>query len=180
MMSQLTLAAAVVAGVLVVAVGAALAPPLPAGHGATDAPDAGLVGVAVVVPVEAAVGVAVPAVVGDALPAPAVGDAVPPPPWWWPAAAAGFTNAAGEAQLSAELLTCVVKPSVKAMAPPTTTASATGMAMVTAVRRLAWLLCRRRYADRCLFGMQSTSMSLGGCCSSSYGVLFLRGLESRR
>jgi hypothetical protein len=162
MMSQLTLAAAAAGSV-----GAAVAPPLPAGHGAPDAPDAGLVGVAVVVPVEAAVGVAVPAVVGvavpavvgEALPAAAVGDAVPPPPWWWPAAAAGFTNAAGEAQLSAELLTCVVKPSVKATAPPTTTASATGMAMVTAVRRLAWLLCRRRYADRCLFGMQSTSMS---------------------
>jgi hypothetical protein len=161
MMSQLTLAAVVVA-VLVVADGAALAPALPAGHGAPDAPDAGLVGVAVVAPVEADVGVAVPAVVGDALPAAAVGDAVlagPLLPWWWPAAAAGFTNAAGEAQLSAELLTCVVKPSVNATAPPTTTASATGMAMVTAVRRLAWLPCRRRYADRCLFGMQSTSMS---------------------
>jgi hypothetical protein len=96
MMSQLTLAAVVVA-VLVVADAV--------GHGAAE-----LIGVVGVVPVvavavAAVVGVAVPAapVVGAAVPvaavvaeavleAAAVGDAPPPDPWWpWPDALAGTT-----------------------------------------------------------------------------------------
>jgi hypothetical protein len=102
MMSQLTLAAVVVA-VLVVADAV--------GHGAAEL--IGVVGVVpvvavavaavvgVAVPEAAVVGVAVPeaAVVGDAAPvaaavleAAAVGDAAPPDPWWpWPAALAGTT-----------------------------------------------------------------------------------------
>jgi hypothetical protein len=70
--------------------------------------------------------------------------------------AAAEATAPGEAQLaSAALLTCVSKPSVAATMAPTATASATGMATGTAMR--AALL--RRRADRCLVGMQSTSMS---------------------
>src|ERR1700761_1293587 len=65
MMSQLTLAAVVVA--VLVADGATLA--LPLGHAI---PDAGLVGVAAVVPVEADVGAAVPLVVGAVVAVPAV------------------------------------------------------------------------------------------------------------
>jgi hypothetical protein len=56
---------------------------------------------------------------------------------------------------------------VTAMIAPTTTASATGMPMVTAVRRLARLSCRRRHADRCLVGMQSTSVAIGNTLCSS-------------
>jgi hypothetical protein len=145
MMSQLTLAATVVA--VLVADGAALT----LGHGVADAE---LVGVAVVVPVLVGVAVAVPAVVGVA-----VGDAVLPVPWWpWPwfAAVAGSTNATGEAQLaSADSLMWMVEPLLKATIAPTTTASATGMAMMTAVRRLARPSCRRRHEDRYLLGMQS-------------------------
>jgi hypothetical protein len=100
MMSQLTLAAVVVA-VLVVADAV--------GHGAAELTGTAVAVpaavVAVAVPEAAVVGVAVPeaAVVGDAVPvaavvakavleAAAVGDAVPPDPWWpWPAALAGTT-----------------------------------------------------------------------------------------
>jgi hypothetical protein len=68
-------------------------------------------------------------------------------------------DAAGEAQLaSAELLTCEVRPLATTAMTPAATASVTGMPMVTAIRRLARLSCRRRHADRCLHGMQSTSM----------------------
>jgi hypothetical protein len=173
-MSQLTLAAVVVA--LLVAVGAPLPPPL--GHGAGDgglavvvalvpvAVDVGAtvpvaVDVGTAVPVVPVVVVAVPAAVGVAVAVPAVGDAVPGP-WWWPPAAAGCTNATAEAQLaSAELLTCVVKLSVATTIAPTTRVSATGMAMVRAIRRRARLSCRRRHADPCLLGMQSTSKSWG-------------------
>jgi len=70
--------------------------------------------------------------------------------------AAADATAPGEAQLaSAALLTCESKPSVAATMAPIATASATGMAIGTAMR--AVLL--RRHADRCLVGMQSTSMS---------------------
>jgi len=110
MMSQLTLAAAVV---VVPVVADAV------GHGAAE-----LTGTAVAVPVAGVVAVAVleaavvgaavleAAVVGDAVPeaavvaeavleAAAVGDAVLPDPWWpWPAVLAGTTYAAGEAQLA--------------------------------------------------------------------------------
>jgi hypothetical protein len=193
MMSQLTLAAVVVAGavVLVVADGVALADV----HGAAVAV---LVGVAVAVPVAVDVGVAVPVLVdvGVAVAvavdvavlvlvdvAVAVGDAVLPGWWppfqWWPglwfAAAAGCTYAAGEAQFSAASPTCVVKPSVTATMAPTAATSATGTAMVAAIRRLARLSCRRRHADRCLLGMQSTSLRF-----FVVGVLFLPPLNSRR
>jgi hypothetical protein len=190
MMSQLTLAAVVVAvPVVVVALG----------HGVADAV---LVGVAVVVAVPAVVGVAVPeaaavgvaapvpavvgvpapvpavvgvaaleaaavevaapeaAVVGDVVPeAAAVGDAVLPDPWWrWPAVLAGTTYAAGEAQLAFAASVMLLAPEwLRATTAPTTTASATGMATGTA--RRASGRRDRRPADRCLLGMQSTSMS---------------------
>jgi hypothetical protein len=158
MMSQLTLAAAVVPVLVADGVAPALAVVVPLGHGAADAE---LAGVAVVVPVAAGVGVAVPAVVGVAVAVPAVGDAVLPAPWWpwWFGPAADCANATGEAQLaSADSLTLVVEPLLKATIAPTATASATGMPMATAVRRLARLTCRRRHEARCLLGMQSSSM----------------------
>ncbi|HEX7162025.1 MAG TPA: hypothetical protein VF223_12405 [Trebonia sp.] len=72
------------------------------------------------------------------------------------APAAADATAPGEAQLaSAALSTCESRPSVAATMAPIATASATGMATGTAMR--AVLL--RRHADRCLVGMQSTSMS---------------------
>jgi hypothetical protein len=157
MMSQLTLAA-VVAVLVADGVAPALAVVDPLGHGAADAE---LDGVAVAVPVAAGVGVAVAAVVGVAVAVPAVGDAVPPVPWWpwWFGPAADCTNATGEAQLaSADSLTLVVEPLLKATIAPTATASATGMPMATAVRCLARLTCRRRHEARCLLGMQSSSM----------------------
>jgi hypothetical protein len=165
MMSQLTLAAVVVAVLVAVALG----------HGATDAELAGAavaVVVAVAVPEAVVVGVAVPeaAVVGDAVPeeavvaltvleAAAVGDAVPPCPWWWPAVLAGTTYAAGEAQLAFAASVTLFAPEWSTMATitPTATTSATGMATGTARRASGPL--DRRPADRCLLGMQSTSMS---------------------
>jgi hypothetical protein len=136
MMSQLTLAAVVVA-VLVVPYGVALALTLPVavelGHGAADA---GLAGVAVVGAVAAVVWVAVPAaaVVGDAvLPVPCC-------PWWpWPAVLAGLagiTYAAGEAQLAFAASVRLLRPewSTTATIAATTTISATGMATGTARR----------------------------------------------
>jgi hypothetical protein len=128
--------------------------------------------VAVAVPEAAVVAVAVPeaAVVGDAVPeeavvaltvleAAAVGDAVPPCPWWWPALLAGTTYAAGEAQLAFAASVTLFAPEWSTMATitPTATTSATGMATGTARRASGPL--DRRPADRCLLGMQSTSMS---------------------
>jgi hypothetical protein len=180
MMLQLTLAAVVVV-VPVVAV--------PLGHGAADiglAGVAGAVAVAAVVAVavleaavvgvvvlEAAVGDAVPeaVVAGDAVPeavaageavleAVAVDDAVLPDPWWpWPAVLAGTTYAAGEAQLAFAASVMLFAPewSTTATIAPTAITSATGMA-TGAARRVSGRLDRRP-ADRCLLGMQSTSMS---------------------
>jgi pimeloyl-ACP methyl ester carboxylesterase len=148
-MSQSTLAAVVVA--VLAADGVALAAAVALGHGAGVAV---VVGVAVAVPVEAGVAVAVPAVGDGELPA-----VWWPWPWPWPWFAAGWTNATCEAQLDSAVWLTVVEPLVAATIAPTTTASATGMAMATAVRRFAWLSCRRRREDRCLLGMQSTSMS---------------------
>jgi hypothetical protein len=163
MMSQLTLAAVVVA-VLVVADAV--------GHGAAEL--IGVVGavpvvavavaavVAVAVPEAAAVGAAVPeaAAVEEAVPeAAAVGDAVLPDPWWpWPAVLAGTTYAAGEAQLAFAASAMLFAPEWSTMMTiaPTATASATGMA-TGATRRASGRLDRRP-ADRCLLGMQSTSM----------------------
>src|ERR1700722_15598482 len=147
MMSQLTLAAAAAlasaVGSLAVAValehGAAVAVPVSAGAVAVSV-SAGAV--AVLVPVAAAVAASVSA-----------GAVVV-------SVAAGPANAAAEAQIaSAESLTRPVRLCATATTAPTATTSATGMAMVTAIRRLAWFVCRRRHADRCLLGMQSTSMS---------------------
>jgi hypothetical protein len=164
MMSQLTLAAVVVA-VLVVADAV--------GHGAAEL--IGVVGavpvvavleaavVAVAVPEAAAVDEAVPeaAAVGAAVPeAAAVGDAVLPAPWWpCPAVLAGTTYAAGDAQLAFAASARLFAPEWSTMMTiaPTATASATGMA-TGAMRRASGRLDRRR-ADRCLLGMQSTSMS---------------------
>jgi hypothetical protein len=164
MMSQLTLAAVVVA-VLVVADAV--------GHGAAEL--IGVVGavpvvavavaavVAVAVPEAAVVGAAVPeaAAVEEAVPeAAAVGDAVLPDPWWpWPAVLAGTTYAAGEAQLAFAASAMLFAPEWSTMMTiaPTATASATGMA-TGATRRASGRLDRRP-ADRCLLGMQSTSMS---------------------
>jgi hypothetical protein len=163
MMSQLTLAA-VVAVLVAVALG----------HGVADAELIGVavaVVVAVAVPEAVVVGVAVPeaAVVGDAVPeeavvaltvleAAAVGDAVPGP-WWCPAVLAGTTYAAGEAQLAFAASVTLFAPEWSTMATitPTATTSATGMATGTARRASGPL--DRRPADRCLLGMQSTSMS---------------------
>jgi hypothetical protein len=146
MMSQLTLAAVVVA-VLAGADGAALAPPLAVGHGA---PDAELAGVAVVVVVAAVVGVAVPE-------AAVVGDAVLPAPWWWPwpavlAGLAGITYAAGETQL-AFAASAALRPewSTTATIAPTATTSATGMPTGPARRASGPL--DRRPADRRLLGI---------------------------
>jgi hypothetical protein len=162
MMSQLTLAAVV--AVLVVAD--------TVGHGAAEL--IGVVGavpvvavavaavVAVAVPEAAAVGAAVPeaAAVEEAVPeAAAVGDAVLPDPWWpWPAVLAGTTYAAGEAQLAFAASAMLFAPEWSTMMTiaPTATASATGMA-TGATRRASGRLDRRP-ADRCLLGMQSTSM----------------------
>jgi hypothetical protein len=167
MMSQLTLAAVVVA--LLVAVGVAPAPPLAAvvGHGAADAaPDAGLVGAAVVVAVADDVGAAVPEVALAVAEAVAVGDPLPPPPWW-PAALAGLagsTYAAGEAQLAFAASATLLAPEWSTMATmaPTATTSATGMATGTAKRESEPR--DRRPADRCLLGMQSTSIVIGDIC----------------
>ena len=176
MMSQLTLAAVVVA-VPVVAVAL--------GHGVAGAE---VVGVAMVVAVAAVVGVAVleaavvgvavleavvvgdavleAAVVGEAVPeAAAVGDAVLPGRWWLRlallaglAGLAGSTYAAGEAQLAFAAYVTLFAPEWSTMATiaPTATTSATGMATGTA--RRASGPRDRRPADRCLLGMQSTSM----------------------
>jgi hypothetical protein len=169
MMSQLTLAVVVVAVLVAVALG----------HGVTDAE---LIGVAVAVPEPVVVGVAVPeaaavavavpeaAVVGDAVPeeaavgeavleAAAVGDAVLPDPWWWPVVLAGTTYAAGEAQLAFAASVTLFAPEWSTMATmaPTATTSATGMATGTARRASEPL--DRCPLDRCLLGMQSTSMS---------------------
>jgi hypothetical protein len=154
MMSQLTLAAVVVA-VLVVADAV--------GHGAAEL--IGVVGAVpvVAVPEAAAVDEAVPeaAAVGAAVPeAAAVGDAVLPAPWWpCPAVLAGTTYAAGDAQLAFAASARLFAPEWSTMMTiaPTATASATGMA-TGAMRRASGRLDRRR-ADRCLLGMQSTSMS---------------------
>jgi hypothetical protein len=166
MMSQLTLAAAVV---VVPVVADAV------GHGAAEL--IGVVGavpvvavleaavVAVAVPeaaavaVAAVVAVAVPeaAAVGEpVLEAAAVGDAVLPDPWWL---LAGTTYAAGEAQLAFAASAMLFAPEWSTMMTiaPTATASATGMA-TGATRRASGRLDRRP-ADRCLLGMQSTSMS---------------------
>src|ERR1700722_5880102 len=146
MMSQLTLAAVVVA-VLVVADAV--------GHGAAE-----LIGVVGAVPV---VAVAVAAVVaGAGLETAAVGDAVLPEPWWpCPAVLAGTTYAAGDAQLAFAASARLFAPEWSTMMTiaPTATTSATGMA-TGAMRRASGRLDRRR-ADRCLLGMQSTSMSWG-------------------
>jgi hypothetical protein len=169
-MSQLTLAAVVVA-VLVAD---------PVGQGAAE-----LIGVVGAVPVvdvvvAAVVGVAVPdaaavavaavvavatvdavaAVVAAAvLEAAAEGDAVLPDPWWWPDVLAGTTYAAGEAQLAFAASAMLFAPewSTTMTIAPTATARATGMA-TGATRRASGRLERRR-TDRCLLGMQSTSMS---------------------
>jgi hypothetical protein len=164
MMSQLTLAAVVVMVPVVADV---------VGHGAAEL--IGVVGavpvvaVAVAVPEAAVVGVAVPeaAVVGVAVPVAAVvaeavlaavGDAVPPDPWWWPDELAGTTYAAGEAQLAFAASVTLFAPEWSTMATiaPTATTSATGMA-TGAARRASGPLDRRA-ADRCLLGMQSTSI----------------------
>jgi hypothetical protein len=179
MMSQLTLAAVVVA-VPVVAVAL--------GHGVADAELAGVALVVAVAVLEAVVvgvavleavvvvGVAVleaavvgdavleAAVVGEAVPeAAAVGDAVLPGRWWLRlallAGLAGTTYAAGEAQLAFAAYVTLFAPEWSTMATiaPTATTSATGMATGTARRASGPL--DRRPADRCLLGMQSTSMS---------------------
>jgi hypothetical protein len=124
-------------------------------------PEAAVVGAAE--PEAAVAGAAEPeaAVVGAAEPEAAVAGAVVAvaDPAVVGAAEPDAPDAAGEAQLaSAESLTCEGRPLETATRAPTVTASATGMPMVTALRRLAMLSCRRRHADRCLLGMQSTSM----------------------
>jgi hypothetical protein len=179
MMLQLVLAAAVVAGAVPVPLGHGAADAVVAGVADPEAAVVGAaepaaVAVGAVEPEAAAVGAAEPdaAVVGAAAPEAAVVAAAEPDPAAAgaaapEAAAAGAAepeavddaDAADEAQLaSAELLKCEVKPWLKARTAPITTASATGMLMATAQRRLAWLSCRRRHADRCLLGIQSTSM----------------------
>jgi len=118
--------------------------------------------VAVAVPEAAVVGAAVPeaAAVEEAVPeAAAVGDAVLPDPCWpWPAVLACTTYAAGEAQLAFAASAMLFAPEWSTMMTiaPTATASATGMA-IGATRRTSGRLDRRP-ADRCLLGMQSTSM----------------------
>jgi hypothetical protein len=84
--------------------------------------------------VELAVAVADAVELGDAV-AVAVPPVPCPRPWPWPAAAAGTTYAAGDAQFaSAALLTFTPEWSTTATMAPTTTASATGMAIGTARR----------------------------------------------
>jgi hypothetical protein len=119
--------------------------------------EAAVVGVAAVV----AAAVLEAAVVGEAAPEAA---AVPPDPWWWLAALAGTTYAAGEAQLAFAASVTLFAPEWSTMATmaPTATTSATGMATGSA-RRCSGLL-DPRLADRCLLGMQSTSMSEGMFC----------------
>lgn len=184
MMSQLTLAVVAVAVLVAVVLGHGVADAELVGVAVADAVaeavlEADAVGVAVpegaavgeAVPEADAAGVAVPAAdaVGDAVPeadaagvagaeADAVGDAVPPVPWWC-AALAGTTYAAGEAQLAFAALATLFAPEWLAMATiaPTATTTASGMAIGTAKRASGPL--DRRPADRCLLGMQSTSMS---------------------
>jgi len=134
-------------------------------------PVAAVVAVAVLEAAVVAVAVLEAAVVGDAVPeaavvaeavleAAAVGDAVLPDPWWpWPAGLAGTTYAAGEAQLAFAALERLFAPEWSTMATiaPTATTSATGMA--TGAARRARGRLDRCPADRCLLGMQSTSMS---------------------
>ena len=119
-----------------------------------------------VVAVAAVVAVAVleAAVVGEAVPEPvAVGGTVRPGLWrpWRAVLAglAGITYAAGEAQFAFAASLTLLAPewSTTAMTAPTATTSATGMATVLA--RRASGPRDRRLADRCLLGMQSTSMS---------------------
>jgi hypothetical protein len=143
------------------------------GHGAAEL--MGVVGAVPVVAVAVAAVVAVAvleaaAVVAAAVPeaaavaavpeAAAVGDAVLPDPWWpWPAVLAGTTYAAGEAQLAFAASATLFAPEWSTMMTiaPTAATSATGMA-TGATRRASGRLDRRP-ADRCLLGMQSTSMS---------------------
>lgn len=135
-MSQLTLAAVVVAVLVDVALG----------HGVADAE---LVGVAVAVEVAvleaAVVGAAVVAgaVVGATVleaaaveEAAAVGDAIPDPRWASPAPWAGTTYAAAEAQLAFAASVTLFAPewSTIATIAPTATTSATGMAIGSARR----------------------------------------------
>jgi hypothetical protein len=102
------------------------------------------------------------AVVAEAVSAAAVADAELPG-WLWlrPPALAGFagtTYADSAAQLAfAASVTFVLELWLMATTAPTTTASPTGIAIGTANR--ASELRDRRPADRCLLGMQSTSMS---------------------
>jgi hypothetical protein len=190
MMSQLTLAAAAAAVAVLVAdvvghgvadaevVGAVVVVPV-AAVVAVAVLEAAVVAVAVVAVgavvaaavLEAAV-VAVGAVVAAAvLEAAVVGEAAPeaaavvPDPWWpWPAVLAGTTYAAGEAQLAFAASETLFAPEWSTMATmaPTATTSATGMAIGSA-RRCSGPL-DPRLADRCLLGMQSTSMSEGIFC----------------
>jgi len=99
--------------------------------------------------------------VGEAVPEAAVaGDAAPPDPWWPPAppGLAGTTYAAGEAQLAfAASATFAPEWSWTATMAPTTRANPTGMAIGTAKRSSGPL--DRRPRDRCLLGIQSTSIS---------------------
>jgi hypothetical protein len=128
---------------------------------AVAVPEAAVVGEAV--PEAAAVGAAVPeaAAVEEAVPeTAAVGDAVLPDPRWpCPAVLAGTTYAAGDAQLAFAASARLFAPEWSTMITiaPTAATSATGMA-TGAMRRASGRLDRRR-ADRCLLGMQSTSMS---------------------
>jgi hypothetical protein len=164
-MSQLTLAAVVV---VLVAEGAA--PALPVGQGAADPEGAGAV-VAVPVPVVpvpvTAVATTDGAVVAGAV---AVAVAVAVPPWPWPLPCpwlAGTVYATGDAQLaSAALFTFSPEWSTVTMTAPTATARATGIPTGPAKRASERLF--RRPADRCLLGMQSTSMLLGICCVSRF------------
>jgi len=71
----------------------------------------------------------------------------------------GAADADGDAQVpSADSRTPGTLPSDDAMTMPRIRASATGMAMGTATRSLRLLRQRRRHADRCRVGMQSTSI----------------------
>jgi hypothetical protein len=69
-------------------------------------------------------------------------------------------SAAGEAQLaSADWLTCDTWPPLDTtIKTPRVTANTTGMAIGTATRSLRLIGQRRRHADRCRVGMQSTSI----------------------
>ncbi|HXT92787.1 MAG TPA: hypothetical protein VN714_26425 [Trebonia sp.] len=104
-------------------------------------------------PVAAVVGAVLAVAVGAVVLAAAVGVVLA-------AAADADADADGETQLaSAEGLICVALPPVATANPtPTTAASTTGMATGIAMRADR-LSCRRRRTDRCLIGMQSTSMT---------------------